>query len=128
MDITLFLAKVWGPTILAVGIGVFVSRSYYVKIYRDLEKAPLAAFVFGMLAMAAGIAHILKHNVWGSLLEGVVSFLGWALLLKGILFVIAPKFVDKAGDFWVNKNLLYVAGSLSLLVGAYLTIVAYVLH
>ena len=39
METTLFLAKLWGPAILAVGIGVFFSRSYYIKIYRDLEKS-----------------------------------------------------------------------------------------
>src|SRR3989344_2857635 len=112
MESTLFLAKLWGPAILAVGVGVFVSRSYYIKIYRDIEKDTLAVLLFGMVAMTAGIAHILFHNIWGSFIEGLISFLGWALLAKGTLFVIAPRFVDKAGDYWANKKLIPIAGLL----------------
>jgi|SRR3989344_602825 len=125
METTLFLAKLWGPAILAVGVGVFASRSYYIRIYRDLEKDALAVLLFGMVAMTAGVAHILSHNIWDSFLSSLISFLGWALLAKGALFVIAPRLVDKAGDFWVNKNLIPLAGILTLIAGIYLTWVAY---
>ena|SRR3989344_1965484 len=120
METTLFLAKLWGPAILAVGIGVFFSRSYYIKIYRDLEKDALAVLLFGMVAMTAGVAHILAHNVWGSFMECLISFLGWGLFVKGALFVIAPNVVDRAGNFWVNKKLIPVAGLLTLVAGIYL--------
>lgn len=120
MDTTIFLAQLWGPAILAVGVGVFVSRNYYIKIYRDLEKDALAVLLFGMVAMTTGVAHILAHNVWGSFIEGLVSFLGWGLFLKGTLFVVAPNIVDKAGNFWVNKKLIPIAGLLTLVAGIYL--------
>lgn len=120
METTTYLAQLWGPAILAVGIGVFISRSYYTKIYRDLERDVLAVLIFGMIAMTAGVAHILAHNVWGSFIEGLISFLGWALLAKGTLFIVAPKFVDKAGDYWANKKLIPVAGILTLVAGIYL--------
>ena len=125
MEATIFLAKLWGPAILAVGLGIFVSRNYYIKIYRDLEKDALAVLVFGMMAMTAGIAHILFHNIWDIFLEGVLSFYGWAILVKGALFVIVPDFVDRAGNFWVNKNLIPLAGILTIIAGIYLSWVGY---
>jgi hypothetical protein len=125
MQTTTFLAQLWGPAILAVGLGVFLSRSYYTKIYRDLEKDVLAVLVFGMVAMTAGVAHILAHNVWGSFTEGLISFLGRALFVKGALFVIAPRLVDKMGNYWANKKLVPLAGTLSFIVGAYLVWFAY---
>lgn len=125
MDSTIFLAKLWGPAILAVGLGIFVSRDYYLKIYRDLEKDALAVLVFGMVAMISGIAHILFHNIWGTFSEGIISFFGWALFVKGALFVIAPNFVDKAGDFWANKNLIPFVGTLTLIAGIYLCSIGY---
>lgn len=125
METTIFLAKLWGPVMLAVGAGIFVSRSYYNKVYRELEKDALAALIFGMSAMAAGIAHILFHNEWGTLEEGLVSILGWGLLAKGVIFVIVPGFVDRAGDFWVNTRLLPLAGAVTLIAGAYLSWFAY---
>ncbi len=125
MDTTVFLAQMWGPTILAVGLGVFMSRNYYIKIYRDLEKDVLAVLVFGMAGMAAGIAQVLFHNSWGSLPEIVISLLGWGLLLKGAMFVIAPTFVDTLGDMWASKQLIPIAGTFALIVGTYLTWFAY---
>lgn len=125
MESTTFLAQIWGPTILAVGVGVFASRRYYVKIYRDLEKDTLTVLLFGMVGMAMGIAQILSHNVWDTLPQIVVSVLGWGLLIKGALFVVMPSFVDSAGNFWADKKLIPLAGTLSLIVGAYLTWFAY---
>jgi len=125
MDITTFLAQLWGPTILAISLGVFVNRSYYIKIYRDLERSPLTVLVFGMIALTAGIAHIHFHNVWDTLPHIIVSLLGWSLLIKGALFLLAPNLVNRMGDNWANLRLVPFAGGLMLLVGGYLTWFAY---
>jgi len=125
MDITIFLAQIWGPIILAVGIGVFTSRSYYLQIYRDLEKETLAVLCFGMFGMAIGIIQISVHNIWDTFAQGFVSFLGWALLLKATLFIVAPRFVDKSGEWAANLKLVPVSGGLMLLLGAYLTWLGY---
>ena len=121
MDTTTFLAQMWGPAILAVALGVFFSREYYVKIYRDLQKEALALLLFGMVAISAGIAHIHFHNVWASFPEVIISFLGWALLLKGLVMAIFPKMVDMVWDYEAKSNLIPAAGGLMLIVGAYLT-------
>ena len=125
METTLFLAQIWGPTILAVGIGIFVSRGYYIKIYRDLEKEKFAALVFGMMAVAAGAAHIGAHNTWGTLPEIVISLLGWGLFIKGAMLTIAPKLADKAGDWTVKSKLVPSAGGFAILIGVYLCWLGY---
>ncbi len=125
MDATTYLAQLWGPVMLAVSIGVLVSRAYYIRIYRDLEKAPLAVLLFGMVAMAAGLAQVLYHNVWDTFPQIVMSLLGWGTLIKGALFIIAPKFVDRTGDGWANMKLIPFAGAFMMLVGVYLTWFAY---
>ena len=120
------LAQVWGPVLLAVGLGIFVSREYYNKIYRDLEKETLAVLIFGMVGMAAGIIHIALHNTWGTLPEVVVSFISWGLLAKGALFLIAPRVVDRAGDWWAaDSKRITIAGALTVIVGAYLSWIGY---
>jgi hypothetical protein len=50
-----------------------------------------------------------------------VSLLGWGLLLKGILFLVAPRLVDRAGDGWADLKMIPLAGTIMLLVGGYLT-------
>jgi len=125
MDLTTFLAHLWGPTILAIGLGIFVSPSHYIKIYRDFEKETLTVLFFGIFATVFGIMQILFHNVWNTLAQIVISILGWGMFVKGLLFLIAPHFVDKVGNFWTNKKLVPCAGVLMLVIGAYLTWFAY---
>lgn len=125
MELTTILAQLWGPTILLVGIGVFMNGSYYLAIYRDLEKNSLSLLTFGMLAVAGGIAQILFHNGWDTLPQIIVSLLGWGLLLKGALFIVAPRVVDRMGDGWADRKLIPVAGILMLLIGGYLSWIGY---
>lgn len=125
MDITLFLAKIWGPVILAMGLGIFVSRDYYIKIYQDIDKNVFAALIFGMAGMAVGIAQVLYHNLWGSFPEILISILGWGTLVKGTLFILMPNFVDKMGDRWISLKLQPMSAALTLVLGAYLTWFAY---
>ncbi len=125
MNTTTFLAQLWGPAILAVGLGIFVSRKYYVRIYRDLEKETLSVLLFGMVAITAGIAQIHFHNVWGSFTQIVISLLGWMLLLKGLAFAVVPGFVDRGGDYQVKSKLITVGGGLMLILGIYLSWVGF---
>lgn len=125
METTIFLAGIWGPIILAIGAGIFISRGFYLRIYRDLEKETLAVLIFAMVAMAVGIWQIGAHNAWGSLAEILISFLGWALLFKGLMFALFPKFIDRAGDWAAKSKLVPWAGVLMLVIGAYLSWLAY---
>lgn len=120
MDATIFLAKMWGPAILAVGLGIFISRDYYMRIYRDLEKDALAVLVFGMVAISAGVAQVSLHNVWGTFPEIVMSLLGWGLFLKGLAFTIFPKLISKTGYWEAKANLIPLTGVFTLILGAYL--------
>lgn len=125
MDITTYLASLWGPVLVAVGLGFFLSRSYYVRVYRDLEKAPFAVLFFGMFAMAAGIAQVLAHNVWDNVPQVLVSLLGWGLLLKGVICVVLPKLADRGGDWALDTRIVPAAGGIAFLLGAYLTWISY---
>jgi hypothetical protein len=126
MEMTLFLAQLWGPALLALGIGFFVSRDYYTKVYRDLQNETLALLIFGMAAIAAGVAQVLAHNAWGTLPEIIVTLLGWGLLIKGATFAIAPRYVDRMGNWWSkNPQAISLAGGVMLIVGAYLSYLGY---
>lgn len=117
---TTLLAQMWGPTILAIGLGIFVSRAYYIKLYRDLQKQSMAMLLFAMVTIPAGVAQIYFHNTWNTFPEIVISLLGWGLLLKGVIFAVIPGFVDKAADWEADSKLVPFAGALMLIAGIYL--------
>ncbi len=121
MDITIFLAQMWGPVLLAIGLGFLFSGKYYLKIYRELDKQSFAVFTFALLAIAGGVAQIQAHNVWGTFPEVVISILGWGLLVKGIIFALAPRFVNRTAEAEAKMNLIPLAGTLMVMLGIYLS-------
>jgi hypothetical protein len=125
MDTTVFLAQLWGPAMLAVGLGFFFSRAYYRKLYRDLEKAPFAVLFFGMAAIAAGIAQIRLHDVWATMPQAFISLLGWLLLIKGVICTTFPRLADRGGDWALDAKLVPIAGTLLVLLGGYLSWVGF---
>lgn len=127
MTATTFLSQLWGPILLAIGLGIFVSRKQYIHLYRELEKESLAVMTFGIGAVIIGILQVVGHNLWGSLNEVVITLLGWGTLIKGFVFLVFPKFVDRGGDWEVKSNLIPAVGVLLLILGAYLSIVGYYL-
>ncbi len=125
MESTLFLAQLWGPVLVAVGLGFFFSRSYYVRVYRDLEKGAFAVLFFGMFAIGLGTAQILMHNAWDTLPEVLISLLGWGVLVKGIICTTFPRLADRSADWALNVKVVPAAGAVALLLGAYLSWIGY---
>ena len=123
--LTIFLAQLIGPAVLAVGLGIFFSRSYYNKIYRHLENETLAVLMGGLTILIAGIVIVLSHNIWDSTLAVIISLVGWLSILKGLMLVILPKWVDKIGDIVADSKWFPGAAVVYTLIGAYVTYVAY---
>lgn len=125
MDMTMFLASLWGPALLVLGIGFFTSPGFYTRIYRDVEKASFAMLIFGVGGMMAAIAQISVHNLWNTWPAIIISLLGWGTLLKAVVYTIKPDIADKGGDWVVASKLVLTAGVLLLVIGGYLTWFAY---
>jgi hypothetical protein len=121
MYITPLFTQLWGPILVAIGLGFFFSRKYYVTIYRDLEKESFAVFFFGIFAMMLGMIHVAMHNFWGSLVEVIVSILGWGLLVKGVICVTFPGVAERGGDWAIKTGLFRAAGVITLILGIYLS-------
>ena len=126
-SITIFLAQLWGPAILAIGLGVFINKGHYVRIYRELQREPFALLVFGLAAIMVGLLHIQAHNIWETVTEMIVSLCGWALFLKGAVFVIKPDVADNWGDRVASSQLVPTVGALAVILGGYLTWVGYLM-
>ena len=121
-ETTMFIAQMLGPVLLAFGVGMFTARKYYVDIYRMIEKETLAMLMTSMGLVAVGIAWIVKHPYWDTTPQIIISVLGWATLLKGILFAIAPRWVENMADAVVeSKGVLTFAGLFMVVFGAWLT-------
>ena len=123
--LTILIAKFVGPVVLAVGLGIFFSKNYYTKVYRQLENETLAVLMSGIGILIAGIAIVLNHNIWNTFMAGVISFIGWASILKGVLLIAAPKTVDMFGDMVADSKIFPFIAAFATACGAYVSYIAY---
>jgi vacuolar-type H+-ATPase subunit I/STV1 len=81
-------------------------------------------WVLSVITLTIGLAMVLAHNVWsGGALAVVVTLVGWAALIKGLLFLFLPSEMESELILSVLRKplLFYVWMTPSLLIGIYLT-------
>lgn len=124
-DTTLFLAQLIGPVMLAVGLGIFLSKKYYMNVYRNLENETLAVLMSGIAALVIGIVVVLNHNVWEGFIPTVVTLVGWLSILKGLMLIVTPGAVNSIGNKLGGTQWFPVIGAVYALLGAFISYVVY---
>src|SRR5271169_2373155 len=121
---TIFLSRLLGLYCVLAGLCMFTNKRTMVETVTVLvHNAPLM-FVVGILALLAGLAMVLSHNIWsGGALPVVVTLIGWLTLFKGLLFLLLSP--DVAVGFFLGglhyEQYFYFYAAISFLIGAYLT-------
>ncbi|MFH0776246.1 MAG: hypothetical protein V1936_01380 [Patescibacteria group bacterium] len=119
---TTILAQILGPTLLAAAIGFLLHPKFYKKIMKDFEAHEGLTYFTGIMIMALGLIIVLNHNVWEWSIAGVITFIGWASLVKGAAFLVAPNFLFKTSKkILKNDSLMKFWMVVVLAAGAYLT-------
>ena len=88
-----------------------------------LSHNPPLLLMSGVIALVAGLAIILGHNVWsGGVLPVVVTLVGWLSLVKGLFILFLPSVAAQGFVVWEHyQPCFYVNAGITLILGAYLT-------
>ena len=126
MGNSVFLARLIGPLMLAVGVGSFVNGASYRIVADEFLRSRALIFLSGMLALTAGLALILTHNVWRADWPVIITIIGWLAALGGAFRIIAPQGTERIGrQVLKHKYGLTIAGTVWLVVGAILCLFGY---
>jgi len=121
---TLFLSRLIGLYCVFCGLSMLTHKEASIETVMALNHNAPLMFVVGILAMAAGLAMVLSHNIWtGGALPVIVTLVGWIILVKGLLILFLSS--EAAVEFFLGtlqyKNFFYVYSAISILFGGYLT-------
>jgi hypothetical protein len=121
---TTFLSKLIGIYCILMSLSMVAHRQATVEAMTALIHNPPLVFIVGVMAVAAGLAMVLGHNVWsGGGLPVTVTLIGWLSLIKGgLLLFLSPEAASGfflAGLHYEQLFVLYAA--ISLVLGIYLT-------
>jgi hypothetical protein len=123
MDMSIFLAKFWGWYLIIFFVILSFNPSRIKQIFdylKDQKFAVLAAF----LAIIVGLINILLHNDWETGWPIIITLLGWAALLKGVIMFIFPQQAVKSIEF-INIKLVQAVYIFLFMCGLYLLNMAY---
>lgn len=130
MDRSQYIARLMGPVMVVIGIGMALGLVMEGESYSSLLKEFIASraliFITGVLALVAGLAIVNAHNLWVPDWRVIVTILGWLFVLRGIMLLLFPALVQTLGDKIVATSSGIIAGAaITFVIGAVLSIMGY---
>jgi vacuolar-type H+-ATPase subunit I/STV1 len=120
---TAFVSRLVGLYTILVSLALVSHKEASVATVSTLIQTPALLLLLGMITLGAGLAIVLGHNVWsGGALPVIVTLVGWATLIKGLLFVVlSPETLVALLRALHYADLYYLYLGISILLGVYLT-------
>ena len=128
MNISIYLARVFGIYLVIACVAMFVNRKHLSRILSGFSDN-LGLVVFsGFTHLFLGLLVVVAHNIWVWDFRGLVTLIGWVGVIKGSLRILAPTKISRLGEEFAGGNKLVVWGLIWLVVGFYLTYVGFVVN
>ena len=126
MATSVFLAKLIGPFCLIVGAGLVLNQAQFRALADEFMRSPALAFLTGLIALPAGLAIVLSHNVWTADWRVLITILGWLTVFKGAIRFLAPQQTLNVGrTFLAKRNVITISAAIWLVIGAVLCFFGY---
>jgi hypothetical protein len=130
MTASKYLARLMGPVLLTIGVGMVFGMLLEGDAYSSLAKEFIASraliFITGALALTAGLAVVNAHNLWVPDWRVVVTILGWLLIVRGISNLVFPATVQTLGHRIIASHAGVLAGAaVTIVIGVILSVMGY---
>jgi hypothetical protein len=90
MSETAFLARLIGLLILAIAVAILINRRGMIAAIESVSRQADTLLVIEVIGLAAGLAIVISHEVWTSVLGVVVTLIGWLILLRALILLLLP--------------------------------------
>jgi hypothetical protein len=115
---SIFLARLLGPILLAVGAGILIDQKPFRTMATEVVGSMTLVYLFGLFDFAAGLAIVLVHNVWVADWRVLITLIGWFMLIRGAArILLTAKVMSFGADLFRRKRTLPVAGAATGLLG-----------
>jgi hypothetical protein len=97
MTTSQFIARIVGPVLVVVSIGVLANGAQYRAIVDEFLKSPALIYLAGVLGLLGGLAIVNVHNSWARGWPLIITVFGWLAVVSGTVRTLAPQVVETAG-------------------------------
>jgi hypothetical protein len=124
---SIFLARLIGPLVLVVAVGLFINTAGYRAMAQEFLRNPALFYLSGVLTLTAGLAIVLAHNVWVANWPVLITIVGWLAMIGGTMRIALPERAKGFGEAMLAKpRAMHIGGAAWLALGALLCFFGYV--
>lgn len=118
MELSIFLAKVFGLYFILIAISMLLNKSTYRALMLDIANTPSMVLFIGIFTLIIGILLVVSHNIWVSNWQILITIMAWLTLIGGIVRVYFPQQALRIGlKLMQNDRYFSIATIISLLLG-----------
>lgn len=126
MILTIYLARVIGLSLIALGLIIVLRRGYYMTVYPTIVTERMTRMVFATLALIGGLLLALHDPLWQTPPSIVISLIGWMVVFEALIYLTLPDDQLTKLIAMFNKSIAYVLGGvIAVVLGAYLTVIGF---
>ena len=121
MDLSIFLAKLFGLYFLIAGVIVMYRQKSFMHIIMSVLGNEGLLMVVGACQLIAGLALLIAHPIWSPDWQGLITLIGAWICVEGVFYLGAKHTrVMKWARMFNNSTWFTSGGLLSVVMGAYL--------
>jgi hypothetical protein len=126
MQASIFLARIIGPLLVTIGIGMLVNGPVYQTMAVEFLHSHALIYLSGLLVLVGGLALVNVHRAWGLQWPVIITLFGWLMVIGGIVRILAPQFVETVGlAILTGAGVMTGAGIAVLALGGFLSFKGY---
>lgn len=125
MEITKFFAQFFGFYCITIAVLMMIRRELLDRVVEVVEDRK-GSLLCGFLVFFLGLATVILHTKWYGSLQVIITLIGWAALIEGILLFGWPKILAKFAKK-IAHTFYWPSIIISLILGLYLLYMANVL-
>lgn len=95
MQNAMWLASVFGPFLMILGVWMLFYHDNMVKICASAKNTPCVIYVLALVNMLIGLTILSQFNVWMWGLSILLTLFGWFTLIRGIMGLFVPQVLLK---------------------------------
>ena len=122
MENSMLIAKILGPYLAIVAIGIIFNLKAYQRMMEDFLKNAALIYLGGAMSLIFGIVIVLFHNVWVAGWPVIITIFGWMGLVKGVWLIVFPNSTGKLTHLYQKKPALLRVHMVIFLIISWLTI------
>lgn len=116
MEDVMFIASILGPLFVVMGLSLLMYMKAWEKVVAAFQKDHYSMMPIAILNLLLGLWIVNTYSVWDSSVYVLVTFTGWAALVKGVFYMLAPGDWTKTMMKTFNMKAWFIIGGLFMVV------------